>query len=152
MNRTTFVVASRYAWTMERLVASRERAHGRQIVTSSGLAARLAGGFYSQADRQQVNAAIGLGMDQLSFQELEPLKEMPGAVPAIGETLRKVWAANLVLKELASQSRRITEITKIEAFVRANLPPGVLIPPDLRSAALARVQFASQAVGPLTIK
>jgi hypothetical protein len=137
---------------MERLIASRERAHGRQIVTPSGLAARLAGGFHSEADRQQLSTAIGLGMAQLSFQELEPLKEMPGAVPAIAETLRKVWAADVLLKELAPQSKRIADIARIEAFVRANLPHGALIPPDLRSAALGKVQFASQAIGPLTIK
>ena len=152
MIRNTLVVANQYAWRMERLAAAQERGQGRQILTVSGLASRLAGGFCREANREELHTAIRLGLEQLSFQELAPLRDMPGAVLAISATLRKVWAADINLKALASQSNRIGEIAKIEAFIQEYLPPGSLLPRDLKSAAVANIRFAPQAIGPITIK
>jgi len=105
MTRRTIVVPSRLAWHKERFRAAEQNALGLQILTPAQLAGRLAGGVLEAASRDTCHMLVRDALADLKFAELEQLREMPGAVKAICNTLMKVWDADLDLHALAAQAR-----------------------------------------------
>src|ERR1019366_4098384 len=71
------------------------------------------------------------------FAELEQLREMPGAVKAICNTLMKVWNADVDLQALAARGPRIIDLARIEAYIRDHLPGGMILQRELVSSAMA---------------
>src|ERR1019366_4632795 len=124
MTRRTIVVPSRLAWHKERFRAAEQNALGLQILTPPQLAGRLAGGFLEAASRDTCHMLVRDALADLKFAELEQLREMPGAVKAICNTLMKVWDADLDLHALAARAPRISDLARIEAYVRDHLPGG----------------------------
>ena len=77
---------------------------------------------------------------------------MPGAVKAISATLMKVWDADLDLQALAARSPRINDLAQIEAYVRDQLPCGMMLQRELVYAAVANLKNAGSALGSVTIR
>ncbi|MGD0214913.1 MAG: hypothetical protein ABSB87_16930 [Terriglobales bacterium] len=88
----------------------------------------------------------------LKFAELEKLRDMPGAVKAISATLMKVWDADLDLQALAARSPRINDLAQIEAYVRDQLPCGMMLQRELVYAAVANLKNAGSALGSVTVR
>ncbi|MGD1079678.1 MAG: UvrD-helicase domain-containing protein [Candidatus Sulfotelmatobacter sp.] len=88
----------------------------------------------------------------LKFAELEQLREMPGAVKAICTTLMKVWDADLDLQALAARAPRISDLARIEAYVRDHLPGGMMLQRELVSAAIANSKNAGRMLGSVTVR
>ena len=88
----------------------------------------------------------------LKFAELEQLREMPGAVKAISATLMKVWDADLDLQGLASESPCISDLARIEAYVRDHLPGGMMLQRELVSAAIANLKNAGSVLGSVIVR
>ncbi len=152
MTRRTIVVPSRLAWHEERFRAAEENALGLQIVTPQQLAGRLAGGFLEVASRDICHSLVREALVDLQFAELNELRQMPGAVKAICTTLMKVWDADLDLQALAAQAPRLSDLARIEAYVRNHLPGGMLLQRELVSAAIANLKNAGRVLGPLTAR
>ena len=150
MTRRTIVVPSRLAWHKERFRAAEQNALGLQILTPPQLAGRLAGGFLEAASRDTCHMLVRDALADLKFAELEQLREMPGAVKAICNTLMKVWDADLDLHALAAQASRISDLARIEAYVRDHLPGGMMLQRELISAAIAKLKNAGCVLGPVT--
>ena len=151
MTRRTIVVPSRLAWHKERFRAAEQNALGLQILTPPQLAGRLAGGFLEAASRDICHMLVRDALADLKFAELEQLREMPGAVKAICNTLMKVWDADLDLHALAAQAPRISDLARIEAYVRDHLPGGMMLQRELISAAIAKLKNAGCVLGPVTV-
>ena len=147
MNRRTRVVEGRLAFRMCRVQATRHSESGVQIMTLPLLAARVAGGFTRPARLQDLEPALRAALDHGGFAELEDIRRLPGATRSIASTLGKVWQTDLPLRQHAVHSTRLADLAEIERRVRANLPPGVLTPRDLRDAALARAVHAPAVLG-----
>ncbi len=151
MIRRTVVVPSRLAWHEERFRAAEGNTLGLQILTPQQLAGRLAGGFLEVASRDVCHSLVREALGDVQFAELNGLREMPGAVKAICSTLMKVWDADLDLQGLAAQAPRISDLARIEAYVRDHLPVGMLLQRELVSAAIANLKNAGRVLGPLTV-
>lgn len=152
MNRRTIVVPSRLAWHEERFRAAEQNALGLQILTPPQLAGRLAGGFLEAASRDTCHMLVRDALADLKFAELEQLREMPGAVKAICNTLMKVWDADLDLDALAARAPRISDLARIEAYVRDHLPGGMMLQRELVSAAIANLKNAGCGLGSVTVR
>jgi hypothetical protein len=152
MTRGTIVVPSRLAWHEERFRAAKENALGLQILTPAQLAGRLAGGFLEAASRDACHVLVRDALADLKFSELEQLREMPGAIKAICATLMKVWDADLDLQALAARAPRISDLARIEAYVRDHLPGGMMLQRELVSAAIANLKNAGCVLGSVTVR
>src|ERR1019366_6369545 len=152
MTRRTIVFPSRLAWHEERFRAAEQNALGLQILTPSQLAGRLAGGFLEAASRDTCHVLVRDALADLKFAELEQLREMPGAVKAICATLMKVWDADLDLQALATQFPRISDLARIEAYVRDHLPGGMMLQRELVSVAIANLKNAGCVLGSVTVR
>ncbi len=151
MTRRTIVVPSRLAWHEERLRAAEQNALGLQILTPLQLAGRLAGGFLEAASRDTCQVLVRNALADLKFAELEQLREMPGAVKAICTTLMKVWDADLDLQALGARAPRISDLARIESYVRDHLPGGMMLQRELVSAAIANLKNARCVLGSVTV-
>lgn len=145
MERATRVVSGPLALKMERLRAAREGALGLEVMTLPLLAARLAGGFRRPAAPEALQPAIRAALEAGGLAELEAVRELPGMVRAAQRTLAAAWRADLALD--AAGGPRLADLAELDRRVRAALPPGVLVPPDLRDAAVARVAHAPRLFG-----
>jgi hypothetical protein len=152
MTRTTVVVPGRLAWHKERFRAAEQNALGLQILTPTQVAGRLAGGFLEAASRDTCHVLVRDALTNLKFAELEQLREMPGAVKAISTSLMKVWDADLDLQALAARSPRISDLAKIEAYVRDHLPVGMMLQRELVSAAIGNLRNASCVLGSVSVR
>jgi hypothetical protein len=152
MTRRTIVVPSRLAWHEERFRAAEQHALGLQILTPAQLAGRLAGGFLEAASRDTCHVLVRDALTNLKFAELEQLREMPGAVKAVSTTLMKVWDADLGLQALAARAPRVSDLAKIETHVRDHLPGGVMLQPEIVSAAIASLKNAGCVVGSVSVR
>jgi len=152
MTRRTIVVPSRLAWYEERFRAAEANALGLQILTPPQLAGRLGGGFLEAASWDTCHVLVRDALAELEFAELEQLREMPGAVKAICNTLTKVWDADLDLEGLAAQSPRINDLARIEAYIRDHLPGGMMLQRELVSAAVANLKNAGSVLGSVTVR
>lgn len=151
MKRRVLVVDGPLAFRMRRVEAARGSVLGQEILTLPLLAARLAGGFRRFADRDRLAPAIAKALDQGNFRDIDGVKNLPGMIRAVMQTLDRVWTADLDLEALATKSPRLADLALIEQRVRAALPTGAMLPRDGRDAALARIQFASAIFGSVTL-
>lgn len=149
MDRATRVVSGPLALKMQRLAAAQGGAVGLEIVSLPQLAARLAGGFARPAVAEDLQPVIRATLEKGGFTDLQALTHLPGTVRAIQQTLTSVWRSGTSLDGAANS--RLTDLARIDAEVRSNLPPGVLAPPDLRDAALVRVAFAPRLFGQIEL-
>jgi hypothetical protein len=143
MKRRAVLVEAPLAFRMRRLEAARVGEIGLEVLTLPLIASRLAGGFTHLADRSALSTAIAAALDEGGFHDLEEVRRLPGMVRAVMQTLDRVWTADLDLEELAGNSRRLADLALIERRVRSLLPPGAMLPQDVRDAALERIDVAS---------
>lgn len=121
-------------------------------MTLPQLAARLAGGFIRPTEAQDLDLAIRNALEIGGFADLESVKDLPGMKRSVAWSLDRIWNADVSLADpsllaRAGASTRLGDIAAIETRVRAALPTGVLIPPDLRDAALMRIRHAPAVLG-----
>jgi len=152
MYRRTLVVPNALAWHEERFQAAREKAHGLKIVTIPQLAARLAGGFLHLISRPELQELVAQAISAIRFTEIDPVKNLPGTVRAICDTLQKAWhgPADLDLQARRNLGARIADLALIEEYVSRRLPPGALLPRQLASAAGANAPKAPRITGAIT--
>src|ERR1700689_4471225 len=137
--RRTIIAHGRLAMRELRLAAARERQHGLQIMTFEQLAARLAGGLSRPIDDETLRAAIQSTLPEIALGELDSLKSLPGMVGAAVDTLRKAWRASVDLQARMVEHPRLASIASLEEAVLAILPPSMMRPVDLVTAALQRL-------------
>lgn len=147
----TVVVDGPLALRMARLKAARAGAVGHQIMSLRQLAARLAGGFVRPAQREELEPALAEALAEGGFAELTPLLSLPGTVRALARTFERLWSAGVDLGSVRS-TPRVSDLALIERRVGACLGPGVLTPPDLAAAAIARVRLAADLLGPVAFQ
>ncbi len=83
--------------------------------------------------------------------ELESIKALPGMIDAAADTLHKAWRAGIDLAARAADHPRLAAIARLEAAVLDQLPPGMMRPLDIVTAATARIGHAPGVLGPLEI-
>ena len=142
MKRRAILVEGPLAFRMRRLEAARANEIGVEVLTLPLIASRLAGGFAHIADRSLLSTAIAAALDEGGFQELEQVRLLPGMVRAVMQTLDRAWTADLDLEQLAGNSRRLADLALIQRRVQSVLPPGAMLPQDIRDAALERIGVA----------
>ena len=152
--RRTAIVEGPLAFQMRRLAAARAGESGLQIFTLPQLAARLAGGFLQPVTAEVLEPAVQNALAQKGFTDLEPVRELPGMIRAVARTLRQVWDADVDLRAIAggAGAPRWSDLALIEQRVRSQLPAGIMLPHDLRAAALERVDRAPALLGPVRIE
>lgn len=148
---STTVVNGPLAMRMRRLSAARRGETGLQIFTLAQLAERLAGGFSRVARRADLEPVLRLALEAGIFAELTPLCALPGMGRALLRSLERLWLADVRAADHPDIAR-LADLALIEARVRAALPPGVLTPPDMVAAALARTHLAADLLGPVTFE
>ncbi|RUW19725.1 PD-(D/E)XK nuclease family protein [Mesorhizobium sp. M4B.F.Ca.ET.013.02.1.1] len=147
MKRHTVVVESTLAFRMQRVEAARNDDHGLDITTLPLLAARLAGGFVRPADHATLMPIIASALHELAFDELDPVKARPGMARAVLASLERMWAANIRFDDPAFVGPRLSDLGRIEVYLRERLAEGQLLPRDLRDRALSRVTHARAVTG-----
>ena len=70
---------------------------------------------------------------------------------SVAWTLSAVWDADLSLSGMAHENARVGDLALIEQRVSTALPAGALTPPDLRDAAMARLEHAAALLGSVTL-
>ena len=151
IHRSTLVVHGRLAMRESRLAAGRDGRHGLQIMSFERAAVRLAGGFARPIDDESLRAAIQAALPTTPMGELESIKALPGMIDAAADTLHKAWRAGIDLAARAADHPRLAAIARLEAAVLDQLPPGMMRPLDIVTAATARIGHATAVLGPLEI-
>lgn len=149
--RRTVIAHGRLAMRELRLDAARNRRHGLQIMSFEQLAARLAGGFVRPIDNETLRSAIQAVLPVTPLGELESIKILPGIVDAAADTIHKAWRAGIDLKARAGDHPRLDSVARLEVAVLAQLPPGMMRPVDLVTAACQRLEHAAAVLGPVEI-
>ena len=149
IKRHTVIVEGTLAFRMQRVAAAREGDHGRDVATFPLLAARLAGGFSRPADHATLVPIVARALSELAFEELELVKTRPGMARAALASLARVWAADIRFDDPRFASARLSDLGRIEAYLRSHMPMGTLLPPDLRDRAVAGAEHARATVGNL---
>ena len=130
IKRHTVIVEGTLAFRMQRVAAAREGDHGRDVATLPLLAARLAGGFSRPADHATLVPIVARALSELAFEELELVKTRPGMARAALASLARVWAADIRFDDPRFASARLSDLGRIEAYLRSHMPMGTLLPPD----------------------
>lgn len=142
----TFVVGSPLAFQMRRVVAARANECGLQILTLPQLAARLADGFATPLTPENLDLAIRDALAEGGFAELDSVRHLPSMTRAVSRSLRKLWDADVDLRaEAHAENVRLGDLALIEERLRRHLPVAVLMPRDLRNAALGQIRYAARA-------
>ena len=149
--RRTVIAYGRLAMRELRLAAARERCHGLQIMTFEQLAARLAGGMTRPVDDTTLRSVVQHALHETDIGELNKLKLLPGMVGAAVDTLQKAWRAGIDLQARALEHGRLASIAQLEQAVLAALPPAMMRPTDIVTAALRRLDHAIALFGPIEI-
>jgi hypothetical protein len=149
--RTTFVVDGPLSLRSQRLVAAREGAIGRDILTLSLLAARLAGGFITPLSTDVLYPAIQDALAGGEFKDVGKVADLPGMPRAVLHALDAAWRADVPLSSLPHDSGRLADLRLIEERIRKGLPSARLLPPDLRDAAMRRLGYAKSLLGSVTL-
>jgi hypothetical protein len=66
---------------------------------------------------------------------------------AVLQALDAAWRADVDLASLPQDSGRLADLRLIEERIRKGLPVARLLPPDLRDAAMRRVEYAKSLLG-----
>lgn len=146
MQRRTLVIEGTLSFKMRRAEAARTGALDLEIMTLPQLAARLAGGFVRPASNQDIDQALSVVLGEAALGELRALAGLPGIVRAARATLNRLWRA-AASALTAETNERIAALADVDRRVRATFAPGVLAPPDLSKAALARASHARTVLG-----
>ena len=149
IKRHTIVVEGTLAFRMQRVAAARSGDHGRDVATLPLLAARLAGGFSRPADHALLVPIVARALSELAFEELETVKTRPGMARAVLASLARIWAADIRFDDPRFASARLSDLERIEAYLRTHMPVGALLPRDLRDRALVGAGHAQATVGNL---
>jgi PD-(D/E)XK nuclease superfamily len=149
MERHTVIVEGTLAFRMQRVAAARAGDHGRDVATLPLLGARLAGGFSRPADHAILIPIVARALSDLAFEELETVKTRPGMARAVLASLVRIWAADIRFDDPRYASARLSDLERIEAYLRSHLPMGTLLPWDLRDRAIAGAAHAHATVGNL---
>ena len=146
MKRETLIIGTSTAWHRARFDACTGANSGRQILTLSQLAARLAGGFISLVKYERLQELASEALKNLVLQEMEAIRTLPGTARAVIGTLQRSWEAGLELSGYA-ENPRVQDLLKIEASIRASLKPGEQLLPDLIAQALKNIAHAPKLLG-----
>lgn len=152
MDRRTIVVEGPLAFRMRRLAAAQHHETGVDITALPLVAARLAGGFARSPMPQELFAGINTALEAGGFADFESLRLLPGMTRSLARTLTSVWLADFSLTSRTGDSKRLADLALIEQRVRASLPAGAHLPPDLRDAALANVAHARAVFGTIKLQ
>lgn len=150
-HRSTLVVHGRLAMRESRLAAARSGRHGLQIMSFEQAAVRLAGGFARPIDDDNLRAAIQIALPATPMGELEEIKALPGMIDAAVDTLHKAWRAGINLATRGADHPRLAAFAQLEAAVLEQLPPGMMRPLDIVTAANARIAHAQTVFGSIEI-
>ena len=131
------------------LEAARSAQIGVQFLSFDQLAARLAGGFASEIDNKFLRDAIRSVLPETDLGEIDPIKMLPGMIPAAAETLQKVWRAKIDLQSRRNDHPRIASIAMLEEAALARLPMSMMRPFDLVERSLSRIHLAKTLFGPI---
>jgi hypothetical protein len=112
MKRSIIVVDGPFALRMRRVEAARASVLGLEVVSLPLLATRLAGGFRRFADRDLLAPAIAEALGKGNFKDIDSVKDLPGMVRAVMQTLDRVWTADLDLEALATTSPRLNGVSR----------------------------------------
>ena len=107
---------NRYAWRSYRTKAAFGSEQGLRLLTIEQLAARLAGGFLTPIDSDQLKSAVASAIGE-RLGELDAIKQLPGFQRAAAASLSKAWSAVLTLEKEAN-----TQPTKQQGSVSSRLP------------------------------
>lgn len=150
-HRSTLIRHGRLAMRDSRLSAARSRRHGLQIMSFEQAAVRLAGGFCQPIDEERLRTAVQAALAATPMGELERIKNLPGMIDAAVATLQKAWLAGIDLAASAVDHPRLNAMSCLERAVIGQLPPGMMRPLDIVSAATARIEHAPAVLGPVEI-
>ena len=123
----TVVVHNRYAWRSYRTKAAFESEQGLRLLTIEQLAARLAGGFLTPIDSDQLKSAVASAIGE-RLGELDAIKQLPGFQRAAAASLSKSWSAGLTLEKEAecaavqTARERLSSLAALEREVLSRLP------------------------------
>lgn len=151
VSRATFVVDGPLALGSQRLVAAREDAIGRDIVTLPLLAARLVGGFIAPVGTDVLFPAIQVALGAGDFRDIASVAGLPGMPRAVLQSLDATWRGDIDLTLLSKEAARLSDLALIEARIRQHLPTARLLPRDLRDAAMKRAAQAKTLLGSVTL-
>jgi hypothetical protein len=152
MIRRTVVLEGPLAYRMRRYEAAQANESGLEILTFPQVAERLAGGFARAARGPLLYAAVDKALRLDGYADLENVKHLPGMARAAVATLTAAWSADIDLEGMGAGSTRLADLALLQRRVRNALPSGVLITPELRSAALARCTIAKRIFGSMTLE
>ena len=152
----TVVVHNRYAWRSYRTKAAFESEQGLRLLTIEQLAARLAGGFLTPIDSDQLKSAVASAIKE-RLGELDAIKQLPGFQRAAAASLSKAWSAGLTLEKEAERAadqtarERLFSLAALEREVLSRLPSNQVPSRDLVAAASKRVQHSGAIFGRIEI-
>ena len=150
--RRTIIVDGPLALKMRHVGLARAGARNADVLTLPMLAARLAGGFAQPATSDALYPAVAAALAAGGFAEIEQIRDLPGMIRAATRTLTNAWRVDFSFQDHRAQSQRIADLALVEARVRASLPSMWLIPPDLRSVALDKIEHAERLVGEVVVE
>lgn len=151
MQRKTVIVSGLLAYRMQRAAAARANAIGLEVLMLPQLAARLCGGFVEMASPEVLFPLIRSALVEGGFSKFNDIAALPGMPRAVMEALRKIWNANLDLSSLTGRGEQMSDLKRIEAAIRRQLPAAWLLPIDLRDQAVARAGKAPKLFGPILL-
>jgi hypothetical protein len=139
---------------MRRFAAARTGECGLQIMNLPQMAAFLSGGFLRPATPEFLEPAIQSTLIEGRFVEFDAVRALPGMTRAVAHTLRCAWNADIDLGERARRSGvpRLADLAEIEQRVKRQLPPAMLLPRELRTAALDKIGLAPAILGRMRIE
>ena len=152
----TVVVHNRYAWRSYRTKAAFGSEQGLRLLTIEQLAARLAGGFLTPIDSDQLKSAVASAIGE-RLGELDAIKQLPGFQRAAAASLSKAWSAVLTLEKEAEYTadqtarERLFSLAALEREVLSRLPSNQVPSRDLVAAASKRVQHSGAIFGRIEI-
>ena len=152
----TVVVNNRYAGRCHRTKAAFDGEQGLLLLSVEQLVARLAGGFLTPIDSDQLKAAVATVIAE-PLGELDKIKMLPGFQRAIAASLSKAWSAGLMLDSEAEAAAdetakaRLDSVATLERAVLSQVPSNQLRPGDLVAAATKRVGHARAIFGRIEI-
>ena len=149
--RRTVVVSGPLALRMGRIEAARTGGLGVEVTTLPLAVARLAGGFSRPSVADDLLPAISTALTIGGLHDLGRIATLPGTPRALARTLAALWRSGSD-PDFAGSSLRAADLALIDARVRELLPPGVLVPPDLRDLALSRLRHAPAALGAVELR
>ena len=149
--RRTHIIEGPLALRTQRMLAARQGALGRDALSLTQLAARLAGGFKAAAGADELFPAIRASLLEGGFQELDAVRDLPGTARAVAVSLDKIWRTGVLLQELSGRHNRLADLALVEQRVQQRLPQGRLCLPELQAAAIARLPFAPAVFGTILI-